>query len=105
MAHGTPPVTGDAAADRLTALQVFERLSRAFATGFDESEPQAYGNLLRDLMDNSALLVSGGLMSAKEVLDKIEDLQQHIRKSGTSGKSMTDIFQSWLNDPTPPEAA
>ena len=83
--------------DRIKALGVFSTLSQAFATGLDDSESQAYGNLLKDLMDNSALLVSGGLMSAKEVLDKIEDLQQHIRKSGTSGKSVTDIFHGWLS--------
>jgi hypothetical protein len=90
-------VTGDPVKDRLTALTVFERISRSFATGFDNSEPQAYGDLLKDLMDNSALLVSGGLMSAKELLDKIEDLQQHIKKGGTGGKSMVDLFNVWLN--------
>lgn len=90
-------VTGDLVADRLTALKVFERLSRAFATGLDSSEPQAYGDLLKDLMDNSALLVSGGLMSAKELLDKIEDLQLHIKKGGTGGRSTTDLFHDWLN--------
>jgi hypothetical protein len=90
-------VTGDPVKDRLTALSVFERISRSFATGFDNSEPQAYGDLLKDLMDNSALLVSGGLMSAKELLDKIEDLQTHIRKGGTGGRSVTDEFHLWLN--------
>ena len=92
-----PPVTGDLVKDRLAALQVFERITQAFATGFDESEPQAYGQLLTDLMGNSALLVSAGLMSAKEVLDKIEDLQQHIKKGGTSGKTAMDVFHDWLN--------
>jgi hypothetical protein len=91
-------VTGDISKDRLAALQIFERITQAFATGFDESEPKAYGQLLRDLMDNSALLVSAGLMSAKEVLDKIEDLQTHIKKGGTSGKTVTDVFHSWLNE-------
>jgi hypothetical protein len=93
-----PTVTGDITTDRLAALQVFERITQAFATGFDESEPQAYGQLLRDLMDNSALLVSACLMSAKEVLDKIEDLQQHIKKGGTGGRSVSDQFHDWLNE-------
>jgi hypothetical protein len=91
-----PIVTGDISTDRLNALKVFEKITQAFATGFDESEPQAYGQLLRDLMDNSALLVSAGLMSAKEVLDKIEDLQQHIKKGGSSGRRMEDVFHDWL---------
>ena len=71
---------------------------RAFAEGFDESEPQAYGRLLKDLMDNSSLLVSGGLMSAKEVLDKMQDLQLHIKKGGTGGRSMPDLFHDWFNE-------
>ena len=90
-------VTGDITKDRLAGLQAFQRISQAFAKGFDESEPLAYGRLLTALMDYGALLVSGGLMSAKELLDKIEDLQQHIRKTGTSGKSVVEIFNSWLN--------
>jgi hypothetical protein len=85
------------AKDRIAGLKAFERISQAFVSGFDESEPQAYGNLLKDLMDNSSLLVSGGLMSAKEVLDKLEDLQAHIRKGGTGGRSMPDLFSDWLN--------
>lgn len=76
---------------------MFERISRAFATGLDTSEPQAYATLLKDFMDNSALLISGGLMTAKEILDKIEDLQQHIKRGGTGGRSMTDLFHEWLN--------
>ncbi len=48
-------------------------------------------------MDYGALLVSGGLMSAKELLDKMEDLQQHIRKGGTGGRWVADEFHAWLN--------
>jgi hypothetical protein len=96
-ANATVNLTGDVVEDRLEALKAFERVSRQFAIGFNDSEPEAYGNLLRDLMDNSALFVSGGLMSAKEVLDKIEDLQTHIKKGGTQGKSVTDVFHGWMN--------
>jgi len=98
MADPAPVVTGDMTKDRLAGLQAFERISRAFAEGFDESEPQAYGRLLKDLMDNSSLLVSGGLMSAKEVLDKMQDLQLHIKKGGTGGRSMPDLFHDWFNE-------
>ena len=90
-------VTGDLSKDRINGLQSFQRISQAFARGFDDSEPAAYGRLLKDLMDYGALFVSGGLMSAKELLDKIEDLQQHIKKGGSGGRSMTDLFHDWLN--------
>jgi hypothetical protein len=90
-------ITGDITKDRIAGLHAFQRISQAFAKGFDESEPQAYGRLLTDLMDYGALLVSGGLMSAKELLDKLEDLQQHIRKQGSGGRSVADEFHLWLN--------
>ena len=90
-------ITGDVTKDRLAGLKAFQRISQAFAQGFDESEPQAYGRLLTDLMDYGALFVSSSLMSAKELLDKIEDLQQHIKKGGTGGRSMPDLFHEWLN--------
>jgi hypothetical protein len=96
-ANAPVAITGNITEDRLAGLHAFQRISQQFAEGFNESEPQAYGRLLTDLMDYGALLVSGGLMSAKELLDKIEDLQTHIRKSGTSGKSVADEFHSWLN--------
>ncbi len=96
---GETPVSGNERADRLAALEAFNRLSRAFAAGFDESKSQAYGNLLKDLMDNSALLVSGGLMSANEILGKIEDLQNHMHKDGGTGRTVADEFHSWFNSP------
>jgi hypothetical protein len=98
-------LTGDITKDRLEGLHAFQRISQAFAKGFDESEPQAYGRLLTDLMDYGALLVSGGLMSAKELLDKIEDLQQHIKKGGTSGKTVVDVLHEWMNGAGPLEAS
>lgn len=94
----SPVVTGNMDTDRLNGLKAFENISRRFAEGFDDSSgSESYGNLLKDLMDNSSLLVSGGLMSAKEILDKIEDLQEHIKQSGTRGLSVADEFNRWLN--------
>lgn len=90
-------MTGDIEQDRRLGLEAFERISQAFAQAFDSSEAEAYGCLLQDLMANSSLLISGGLMSAKEVLDKLEDLQQHIKKGGSGSRSPIDVFSDWLN--------
>lgn len=100
MEDGTTTIVLTPAETRAAALSAFSRLSRAFAAGFDDSEPQAYATLLKDLMDHAALLVDGNLMSAKEVLDKIEDLQQHIHKRGGSTKTVADEFSAWFNAPT-----
>lgn len=93
----TVEVTGDIVQDRLAGLHAYQRITQAFAEGFDSSESKAYGSLLKDLMDYGALLISGGLMSAKEHLDKLEDLQAHIRKGGTGGRTVADEFHNWLN--------
>jgi len=97
VADGAPTVTGDVTADRLAALHAYTRITQAFSAGFDESESRAYGSLLKDMMDYGGLLISGGLMSAKEHLDKLEDLQQHVHKSGTGGRSVADEFHDWFN--------
>jgi len=55
-------------------------------------------------MDYGALFVSGGLMSAKELLDKLEDLQTHIKKGGTGGRSVAEEFHLWLNGPSSVES-
>lgn len=96
----TATVTGDPVQDRLASLHAYQQITQRWASLVDDSEPEAYGALRKDLMDYGALIVSGGLMSAKEHLDKLEDLQQHIRKQGTSGKSVTDQFTEWFNEPS-----
>jgi hypothetical protein len=92
-------ISGNANVDRLAALEAFDRLSRAFSSGFDDSKSQAYSHLLKDLMDNSALLVSGGLMTANEILGKIEDLQEHMHKDGGTGRATLDEFHDFFGAP------
>ena len=89
-------VSGDIIKDRLEGLHAFGRMTQRWAELVDTSEPQAYGRLRRDLMDYSEIFISGQLMSAKEVLDKLDDLQQHIKKGGTGGLSVADEFHRWL---------
>lgn len=83
---------------RVAALKKYEEISRCFTSTFETSEPKAYGDLLKNLMDNASLFIAGQIMTAKEVLDKIEDLQIHLKKSGgAGGRTMSDMFCDWLN--------
>jgi hypothetical protein len=96
--HHAPLLTGDPVKDRDAALKKYDEVMRQFTSTFKTSESEAYGNLLRDLMDYSSLFIAGQIMSAKEILDKTEDLQVHLKKSGgMGGKSMGDLFNSWIN--------
>lgn len=96
---GNPTLLSDNDKDnRDNALRKYEEMSRRFTSTFETSEPKAYGDLLKDLMDNASLFIAGQIMSAKEVLDKIEDLQVHLKKSGGSGgRTMGDMLHDWLN--------
>ncbi len=91
-------LSGDEKQIRVSALRKYEEISRAFTFTFETSEPKAYGDLLKNLMDNASLFIAGQIMTAKEVLDKIEDLQIHLKKSGgAGGRTMADMFYDWLN--------
>lgn len=96
---GNPTLlTGDDRKDRDSALARYDEVMRRFTSTFKTSESEAYGTLLRDLMDNSSLFIAGQIMSAKEILDKTEDLQIHLKKSGgAGGMTMGDLFNLWLN--------
>jgi hypothetical protein len=84
--------------NREAALAKYEEITRRFTTTFETSESAAYGGLLKDLMDWSSLLIAGQIMSAKEILDKTEDLQVHLKKAGGGGgMTMGDMFHLWLD--------
>lgn len=94
----SPLLTGDERKDRESALTKYNEVMRRFTATFKSSESEAYGTLLRDLMDNSSLFIAGQIMSAKEILDKTEDLQLHLKKAGgAGGKTMGDMFNEWIN--------
>lgn len=94
------PITGDPEKDRIAGLEVYAQCTRAFVEVFDSSEPQAYMALLQHWMTYGPLFISGQLISQKEHLDKLQDLQSHIKKGGTGGRSMTDLFSDWFNEET-----
>jgi hypothetical protein len=98
LAQNAVMLTGDDKKDREAALTKYNEVMRKFTSTFKSSESEAYGTLLRDLMDNSYLFIAGQIMSAKEILDKTEDLQIHLKKAGgAGGKTMGDMFHEWLN--------
>ncbi len=73
-------------------------MGNKFNANFEISVTKAYRELLKDLMDNLSLLVDGGVMNAKEILDKIEDLQKHLKSGGDEGKrTIVETFNDWLN--------
>jgi hypothetical protein len=55
--------------------------------------------LLIALRANQRLLVEGGLYTARELDDRVEQLQEHLKVGGDEGKTtMEDRFHQWLNE-------
>ena len=73
-------------------------MGQEFNENYEKSVTKAYRELLKDLSKHMSLLVDGGVMTAKEVLDKIEDLQKHLKSGGDEGKkTQIEVMNDWLN--------
>ena len=54
--------------------------------------------LIIALRNHQRLLVEGGLYTARELDDRVEQLQEHLKVGGDEGKTtMEDRFHEWLN--------
>lgn len=87
---------------REQALRLFDRLGVAYKATYSKSgRTVADRDLMLELRENQRLLIDGGIYTAKELDDRIQDLQKEIDSSGSDGTaSMEDIFCRWLNEPT-----
>jgi hypothetical protein len=84
---------------RQQALLIYDKLGKEFNSTYDESVTRAMRSLLMGLRDNQSLLVSGGLYTAKELDDKVNELQAYLKVGGDEGKTtMEDRFSAWLNE-------
>lgn len=84
---------------RQQALEVYSKIGTKFNRAYDTSVTGAMRNLLMDLRANQRLLVEGGLYTARELDDRVEQLQSYLKVGGDEGKtSMQDRFHQWLND-------
>lgn len=93
-----PSTPGSGPSTRGRALAVFAAMGQRFSDNYEISQSKAYRQLLKDLMENISLLVDGGVMEAKDILSKIEDLQKHLKAGGDEGKrSLPEMFSDWLN--------
>lgn len=85
---------------RQLALDVYSKIGTKFNSAYDSSVTQAMRNLLMDLRANQRLLVEGGLYTARELDDRVDQLQQYLKVGGDEGKTtMEDRFHQWLNQP------
>lgn len=83
---------------RQQALNVYSKIGTKFNQAYDSSVTGAMRNLLMDLRANQRLLVEGGLYTARELDDRVEQLQSYLKVGGDEGRTtMEDRFHQWLN--------
>lgn len=87
---------------RELSLKLWDKLGIQYKKTYEKNgRTVADRDLMLDLRENQRLLIDGGIYTAKELDDRIQDLQKEIDSSGSDGTaSMEDIFCRWLNGPT-----
>jgi len=84
---------------RQQALYTYSAIGAQFNEAYEQSVTQAMRGLLIALRANQRLLVEGGLYTARELDDRVEQLQEHLKVGGDEGKTtMEDRFHQWLNE-------
>jgi hypothetical protein len=88
---------------RNKALTLYEKIGNEFARIYDEeSASKSYRYFLLELRKHQRTLVDGGIYTAKELDERVKELQSHLKEGGDEGKmTMADAFSQWLNaEPT-----
>lgn len=79
------------------AGEVLHEISERFNAQRAKNKTLAYRGLQRDLMDNAEHLVPD-VMSFKELLDKVADLEEYLKDAGgETGKSPLEMCAEFLN--------
>lgn len=86
---------------REQALKIFEDLGAKYKETYEQSGIEvADRNLMLALRKHQRAFIDGGIYTAKELDDRVADLQKVLKSSGSDGTaSMEDIFHRWLNEP------
>ena len=84
---------------REEALKIYEDLGNKFNSDYERSVTAAMRGFLHGLRANQRILVDGGLYTAKELDERVDELQSHLKTGGDEGKlTMNDKFNQWLNE-------
>lgn len=87
---------------REKALRIFDQIGNEYKDAYDSNGREvADRNLMLALRKHQRALIDGGIYTAKELDDRVSNLQECLKSSGNDGTaSMEDLFHRWLNEPT-----
>lgn len=85
---------------REQALQLYDEIGNEYARLYEkESKSKAHRYFLIELRKNQRILVDGGIYTAKELDERVKELQTHLKEGGDEGRmTMADQFSAWLNE-------
>jgi hypothetical protein len=83
--------------ERDQALNIYEQITKEFATDLEQNDSIAYANKRKAISDNARLLVAGGIYSAPDIHKELEDISEHVKHGTRATRTMGDIFHDWLN--------
>lgn len=92
-----PNVTPEA---RERARGILDTIGRQFAENRKVSQSQAYEIYQKDVADNAAYLIQGGILSMKELSELLMKLEEFRKRSSESGKTPATLLAEWLRGET-----
>jgi hypothetical protein len=92
-----PNVTPEA---RQRAKNILDSIGKAFSENRKVSQSQAYEVYQRDVADNAQYLITGGIMTMKELSELLMKLEEFRKRSSESGKTPATLLAEWLRGET-----
>jgi hypothetical protein len=84
------------AEDREQAKNIIDEIGKRFSENRIKSQSSAYEQYQRDLSDNAAYIVNGGVMTMKELSEMLMKLEEFRKRSSEQGKTSATLLAEWL---------
>lgn len=83
------------------ALKRFQKMGSDYYNNYEEKGVEhASRCLLLQYRKNQKILIDGGIYTAKELDDRVDELQSKLSSGNDGTASMEDLFNRWLNAPS-----
>lgn len=90
--------------DRKKANNIIDEIGKRFSENRKISQSAAYECYQKDLSDNSAYLVNGGVMTMKELSEMLMKLEEFRKRTTETGKTPATLLAEWLRGENIPSA-
>lgn len=78
------------------ASLIIKDIGERFAKNREHNQSSAYEQYQRDLADNAHYLVTGGIMTMKELSEMLMKLEEFRKRTSEQGKTPATLLAEWL---------